>query len=141
MKKKVLFLLLIIVSILFVGCEQETPKLTTPTISVNQTIVSWTEVENAKGYVVVINGVEYEEIKTSYDFSDLAIEDLVIKVKAVSASDKFLDSDFSEELNYDFKEVLTAPTISINNNIVSWTEVENAEGYLVKLNDTEVSIT
>ncbi|MDD4111069.1 MAG: hypothetical protein PHS54_05960, partial [Clostridia bacterium] len=142
MKKKGLFLFLFLFfSFQFIGCEKETPKLTTPIISIAETIVSWAEVDNAEGYVVVIQNKEYEVTTTSYDFSLLAYEDLLIKVKAVTSSEDYSDSDYSEELPYHFKEVLPAPIISIDNFIVSWAAVENAEGYLVKINNGQVNVT
>ncbi len=110
-------------------------KLDSPVISLAGKIVSWISVQNAEGYVVVINGVEYEETTNSFDISDYANKDLKISVKAKGNGVEYLDSDSSNEVNYIITYTLSKPTIRADKNTISWDAIDNAASYIVYVND------
>ena len=113
--------------------------LDAPVISCDENgLVSWGAIENASGYVYVINGIKYP-ITTS--LSVKLTDDANIKVKAVGDGGKYLDSSYAE-LNVVIKVVLEKPTVTISNDgVASWNKVENASGYLCKINGVEIPLT
>ncbi len=137
------------------------PKLGAPTnVRVaNDEFVYWNEVPNASSYVVKINDFQ-ESINGALKCSISSIMDahieydtptaLAISVKAKGNQITFLDSDWSEKINYTYtkiepvdpnKETLPAPNnIRCINNVISWDAVPNAFGYLIYFYD-EVDFT
>ena len=106
----------------------------------NNLIINWSTVENASKYLIDINGETFESTTTSFDFSVVEASVYTIKVKAVSNSKLFEDSDFSSPFNYvDVSALvqLAVPVIngSIEQGILRWEKVLNATGYHVSIND------
>ena len=82
-------------------------KLNTPSVSLvhnaqtNETVVSWNDVANATGDVVVIkNGEEEKVCYVASNFSQMMIVDdfTSVKVKAIG-SGNFIDSEFSNNVS------------------------------------------
>jgi hypothetical protein len=75
-------------------------KLSTPEISLNENVVSWTAVSNATGYIVTVNGIESNVISdTTYTITDTAVGDYIISVVAVG-EDLYINSNSSNTLTY-----------------------------------------
>ncbi|MBN2504318.1 MAG: hypothetical protein JXB20_03135 [Bacilli bacterium] len=69
-------------------------------LSIEGTVLSWDEVEGAKGYVIYVNEIEEDTVnENSYDFSSLAGEKLIFRVQA-KASRGFKDSPLSASIAY-----------------------------------------
>ena len=137
--------------------ETEKQKLATPVITgyANET-VTWNAVENASGYVVRVNGVEYNVYTTSYKVSFNESCTFTVQVKAIpnTGSEKYLDSEWSNINTYQFvkdnsgnnnqetqKQKLATPVITgYANETVTWNAVENASGYVVRINGVEYNV-
>ena len=144
--RKIKLITLLLVGLLTFGLtacsDPSTPeKLDTPSIlNRNGNIINWSTVENASKYLIDINGETFESTTTSFDFSVVEASVYTIKVKAVSNSKLFEDSDFSSPFNYvDVSALvqLAVPVIngSIEQGILRWEKVLNATGYHVFIND------
>lgn len=144
--RKIKLITLLLVGLLAFGLtacsDPSTPeKLDTPSIlNRNGTIINWSTVENVSKYLIDINGETFESTTTSFDFSVVEASVYTIKVKAVSNSKLFEDSDFSSPFNYvDVSALvqLAVPVInsSIEQGILRWEKVLNATGYHVSIND------
>lgn len=144
--RKIKLITLLLVGLLTFGLtacsDSSTPeKLDTPSIlNRNGNIINWSTVENASKYLIDINGETFESTTTSFDFSVVEASVYTIKVKAVSNSKLFEDSDFSSPFNYvDVSALvqLAVPVInsSIEQGILRWEKVLNATGYHVSIND------
>ena len=98
MKKKLVAMIMALVCAIgaFAGCGPDLPNLESPEVRVNNNIVMWKKVENAKGYVVTVNGEEYtvEDLFFDLSFLDNGVE-CNIEVRAVGDGENFLDSEIS----------------------------------------------
>lgn len=141
MRKIALILILIcILSFAFVGCE--TKLLPAPSnLVIEDGILTWKKVDNASGYLVSVNGEEYQ---VSSSFLELTLQnnkDYEIKVKA-KGDGKYKDSEFSEVLNYSNKISQTLKRLNSPNIIeidglgnAYWTLVSNSMGYKIFKNN------
>ncbi|MDE6661054.1 MAG: hypothetical protein K2J93_04480, partial [Anaeroplasmataceae bacterium] len=133
-------------TVIYIISKKEPIALSIPTISLKENIVFWEEVENADGYIVNFNGIDLEaQTAKEYTISASEAGEYVIKVKAISSDHTaYLDSDYSVTVTYTISKkepiALSIPAISLKENIVSWEEVENADGYVVKFNGTALEV-
>ena len=102
-----LFLLALLCTLVFAACKQKEVKepgmLATPEgLRVEDEVLRWNAVENAAGYVVEIDGVEYEVAKESYDtfLKFTKSGKYSIRVKAQSDLGEYEDSAWTEILEY-----------------------------------------
>lgn len=82
------------------------PALAAPdleTFRVNETtlVLTWEEIDDAKGYKIMVNADEYNSKKPSYPMADLAAGVYTITVKAISSDEKVLDSEWSKTFTYE----------------------------------------
>ena len=137
--------------------ETQKQKLATPIITgyANEA-VTWNAVENASGYVVRVNGVEYNVYTTSYKVSFNESCSFTVQVKAIpnTGSEKYLDSEWSYVSNYQYvkdngennnqetqKQKLATPVLTgYANETIAWNAVENASGYVVRINGVEYNV-
>lgn len=141
MKKFKLFIIATVFacfSPLFFACG-ETPKLRTPDelIVDNSTYtILWQEVENADYYILEINGKTYQTASNSFPASNIIAGSGVysIRVSASTFDGDYLTSNFSEIYQFSNLLKLDAPVVSIENNILIWQPVDNAEFYTVVVN-------
>lgn len=85
-KKIVSALLIVVLSLTFLGCNNTTEKqLATPSgITVSQEgVITWQAVENATGYIVNINGTDYAVTTNSYTVSSV-VNDFTYTVTATA---------------------------------------------------------
>jgi len=104
-------------------------------------IASWMAIVNASGYKYKIdNGVEIITTAVSVQLT----EGQNIIVKAIGNGITYLNSEYSETLSYTVSATtLEVPEVEISTKgIASWTAIENATGYIYKIdNCAEVSTT
>lgn len=115
--------------------------LPAPVISVSGTTVEWTEVENATGYSVYVDGRLRADgqTQTAYDFSgDLAeVKSYTIKV-AANGGGWYIDSQ-EAIINYDFSGTLGAADLSADGTTLGWTAVLGAATYAVTVDGNTVA--
>lgn len=143
--------MLVIFPILMVGCSNKNVnnnnvplKLEAPTIKWDSGRIYWDKIDNASKYELSINGnISY----TYNNYIELEISNNIksysIKVKSISESNLFLNSDFSNKLSFDTKKLKqpSSSTYSINNtnHLVSFNIPNhdyNTDYYEVKINET-----
>lgn len=126
-------------------------KLPTPqnvTIS-DARVVSWTAVPNATSYRIksesIVTGstpLYKTTTSTSYDlktWSEIPLGTNNIFVQALSTSSQWSESDYSASAMYMNTVQLSAPTLTINNGVLSWNAIANSNGYLVSAIQTDGS--
>lgn len=132
------FLTTIIVTLLvlctltvFVACDEDsddTPKtLSTPqNVEMSDSgLITWTSVENAQGYVVVLNGTEYQTSTASYQVAQsLLANDIKYSVYAIA--DGYENSQKSEEKLFEGKGV-TPPLPKVTLTLGSASEVKSGK--------------
>ena len=113
--------------------------LGTPEVTLEQNIVSWNSVDNATGYVVSVNGTPIDvKDALTYNLRDskqyLIAGANLIKVKAYagSESESYVDGMYSTAVYYVTTQ-LDAPSVRLNEFMLSWNEVESANGYFVAI--------
>lgn len=132
------------------ACNDNADKteLSAPVISLQGSTISWSEVEHADGYEVY-EGTEKvaTQTRTSYVISKTEAGTYTYRVKATSTDDKFITSDFSNEVVYEVEASstepetptqLASPVITLTENIITWQAVDHASIYVIYENDVEV---
>ncbi len=118
--------------------------LTTPVVTLNGNEASWTAVDGAVGYAykIGVTGTETSTTETSVTLT----HNQTVYVKALGNDETAFDSGWSEGATYT-ASALTAPVVTLNGNVASWTAVDGAVGYAYKIdngnvqNTTETSVT
>ncbi len=144
MKKLLSILLLLVLLFTFAACSNTpTRRLSTPqNVTVVNGLISWSAVENAQSYTVIIDGNKHTTDQTYYisngtnDFS----------CQVIANGEGYYDSLPSQVVNYVVQKTkLATPTnVKVNyNGKISWDAVPNATGYVVTVNGqpTQVSQT
>lgn len=154
MKKIFILILVILGAFCITSCsfiQNNTIKLNTPIIKkVENNKVYWESVANASSYILNVDDI-YEKNVTDFSF-DLSIflnenKTGFVKVKAVGNGTIYSDSDWSNPYEYEFiksdsssssnTQLNTPIIIDFIDNIVTWNEVENSIGYVVRINGVE----
>lgn len=145
MKKVLVFLLttilLAMMSVFFVACGKQ--ELDTPTnLSLTDGILIWDKVENANGYIVKVDEVEYTVTLNYFEVSVENGKTVEMAVKAIG-SGRYSDSSFSEVYTYKTVEIselikLNTPQISeiTGDGRIYWSYVSNCSGYKIYKNNT-----
>ena len=157
MKKYLYSFLIVVFSLLFfVGCDEGNTSAqvdnqemlltpSTPTIEKidDRIIVSTSKVLNASNYQFTINNVNFTVNSNVFDCTNyiIASGEYSIKVTAIGDGIKYLNSYTSSSASYVLTEQLSSPTISISNNKLYITRIENASNYEIYLNDVFVKKT
>lgn len=120
--------------------------LSAPTIALDvrssdDVYVTWSEVPNATAYVLNINGNDVTQ--TTSTFVKLYSEYLtstatLIKVKA-TCDDGTIESAYSNVLTYNVQQSLTAPTLTLTNNKMTFNKVDNAVRYMLVVGDCDLT--
>ncbi|MBE5745360.1 MAG: hypothetical protein E7355_04405 [Clostridiales bacterium] len=107
--------------------------LSAPVVTLDYNKASWTEVANATGYIVTLNGVEQaQQSEKTYTLKDGD----TISVKAVGNGTLYKDSASSSVVTFT-AATLSAPVVTLSGNVASWAQVANATGYTVKIGEEE----
>ena len=145
MKTVIKTCLILFAALLIAGCaqkEENDNKLQAPySLKVSSdNVLTWSIIKGAKTYLPNINGEDCEEVTSN----QLALSDvaegghLVIKIKAIGDGVTWLDSDWSEELEYDMAVALDSPQPVASGKTVSWEAVEGASKYEYNINGSLV---
>ena len=120
--------------------EQTYTKLETPEgLSVVNGKIRFNTVNNASGYVLVINGEETEiptdsAVNGTFNLEvDFDSGNYNIKVKSIGDGNTFIDSICSASINT--TKLKTPITPYLHDGIIKWIDVPNSYGYNVKINN------
>lgn len=104
--------------------------------------LSWNGVEGAAGYTVRINGREYDESTTMFDFAQISLtegDECSVSVRA-NAAQAANNSVWSDEL--DARYLQLAASLKYGENKLSWNSVIGAQMYEVRVNgETQAKVT
>lgn len=129
MKKTLVFLLALYLSITLIACYNQ-PTLAKPEgLSYNNGLV-WNEVENADDYLIVVNG---EEIIREVPYIAFIQEGTYV-IKIFARASDFKDSlpaEITITIDYDQDAEIV---LEKEGNLVSWNEVEFATHYFIIIN-------
>lgn len=115
-------------------CERKLDKVSGFNYDAATGYLSWDEVENARGYVIGIDGKEVSQTANRYSLKSFGIGEINMEVYAV-AKGYASSSAVSYKVN---KTVLASPTnVKILGTQLSWNGVEGAAGYTVRINGRE----
>lgn len=106
-------------------------KLSTPVVTLNGNVATWTAVDGAVSYQYKINGGAEQ---TATQLSVTLTSGQSIQVKAVGDGEITSDSDWSEAVTYTANQLAT-PIVNIVGNNAVWDEVEDAVGYKYKIDN------
>ena len=149
LKFLVLFLLLVSSVIFAVGCTDNQAnltnptKLSTPVLMWENGLIKWEAIDNASKYEVSINDQIIYTYKTQIELEiSTTKRNYKVKVKSISESADFLNSDFSDVLDFETVK-LSSPTnlrYEIDNNShkvnIIWSITDyNADIYQLKINE------
>ena len=117
--------------------------LASPTnVKILGTQLSWNGVEGAAGYTVRINGREYDESTTMFDFAQISLtagDECSVSVRA-NAAQAANNSVWSDEL--DARYLQLAASLKYGENKLSWNSVIGAQMYEVRVNgETQARVT
>ncbi len=138
MKKAIVLIFTLFLALCLASCgsnkDNDPVALDAPVISLTGNVVSWEAVTNASGYIVNVDGNNKpQQTETSYTLTGESVGNHNVNVVAIGDSVKYLDSVASNIVTYVVSK-LSAPVITLMNNVVSWTAVSNASGYIVTIN-------
>ncbi|MEG2561835.1 MAG: hypothetical protein RSB10_04410 [Clostridia bacterium] len=150
MKRKLLLLFVImaimVLTISAVACAgtdaDGLKKLSIPTeLEMNGSTVSWSAVDKAEKYYVSVNGEEVAVDTTTYNIAVSEIGEYAVKIRAYGDGVKYGSSDWSQPIVYVKGQRLATPKVTINNETktASWTAVDNAAKYSIKIKNKQVS--
>ncbi len=117
-------------------------KLSKPgNLALNGSVLSWDEVKNAEKYFISVDGVENENSLTSTtcDLSAMVTGygNFSITVRAYGDGKKYGTSDKSSAIVYHKGNALDTPVVTVVNKVASWSAIENAVNYSVKVFDSK----
>ncbi|MBO5910452.1 MAG: hypothetical protein J6Q15_02975, partial [Clostridia bacterium] len=142
MKKRFLFVFALLSALTITGCNEDNKKqgtLSAPQeIMVqsdgNRSLIIFDEVENADYYNIYINDMSIT-VKGNgsgtiqFDASKIITMPQTYTIKVKAGSDRYFDSKFSEDYQYNHTSVLDAPIISIDGTTLNWAKIEHAGFY------------
>ena len=140
-----IFILTMILVVTAVACKDKDAdgliKLAKPTeLTINGNALTWAPVANAVKYYVKINEEEYETSSTAYNIETDEIGVYTVKVRAYGDGKKYGSSDYSDSIEYVKGELLAKPVVTVNGNVATWSAVEGAGSYYVKVVNRSGSI-
>lgn len=111
---------------------QEKEKINAPTISIKDDIVSWNKIPNAKEYKIYCDDTLYETVALTFCKLSLTNGKHKIYVIAVPNDDTYLESNKSNEVTIEIKNVsfvLDTPVVTLNEGVISFNAVAHASSY------------
>ena len=98
-------------------------------------VLDWDKVDGASGYVVELNGVEYQTADDFYKVADGVYGIIVARVKAVA---KGKDSGYTQKLQETISWKLPTPTnLKLQDDTLTWSEIALAQGYIVSIDGVQ----
>ncbi len=93
----------------------------------------WSQVGNALGYVVTVNGEKFEVGNvTEYSLKNYAAGEYELGVYPVT---KGYNSPEAATIPYNKDKLATPAGVAVNGNVIKWNEVDGAKGYELNVND------
>lgn len=153
MKKKI-FLVLILLSLVFVGgCDEGNKKegtLSTPQqievkLDGDKSFIVFDEVENAEYYNIYINdmAVTVQGGKggvISYDASKIITQPQTYNIRIKASGTNYYDSEFSSIYTYEHKMALSAPNIYVDGTVLNWERVSHASFYDILVTSSSLNM-
>lgn len=149
MKSKIILLEIFALAVAVCGlltlsaCGDDPTPLAAPEIVLQGNIISWTAVENADGYEIYEDNVKIAETaETSYTIEKTASGAYSYTVKATSKNSSYSASAFSNAAVYEFSAEsgkLSAPILTLSENVLNWEPVDNANIYIIYENGEEIA--
>ncbi|MDE5756832.1 MAG: hypothetical protein K2I23_07065 [Clostridia bacterium] len=117
-------------------------KLSSPSnLALNGSTLSWDEVKNAQIYYISVDGTENENgvSSTTCDLSAMVTGygNFSITVRAYGDGKKYGTSDNSQPIVYHKGKELVTPAVTIADKVASWSAIDNAVSYSVKVTDAK----
>lgn len=135
-RRGIIILLMLLFLTACTPTEENKPQLNYPQdVQLVEKLLSWTVVENAAQYIIVLNGEEIFTVNNFFDLDDF--EDGAYNVKIKAIADGYQDSLYSVPIVFVFDEIIQAPDIEIIGSTVVWNQVPDATSYIVQINDVE----
>ena len=147
--KRLLFLAVLLFSVFALqACDEKAPpivaELSAPTnVVIQEGVVSWTAVENATGYRVVVGQNQYETANTTYNLNTLqmAAGNYNVTIVAFNATQVSLPSS-SMLFVVSLEVVLEAPeNVALNQGVLSYDAVNGATAYVITIGNVSYEIT
>ncbi len=145
---KILLVMIMLLAVVFTlwACNDDEEVLTSLPTPVNLgasgSTISWSAVDNASAYeLIVSNGEPITTTNTYYNLDISEIGTYLIKVRALgtnSAGEKIY-SDYAEYTFIKSKKLAT-PVVNVDGKTVTWAAVENAQSYSVKVLDGDKNV-
>ncbi len=140
---KILLITIMLLAIIlaFAACNDDDVKtsLDNPTnIAASGSTISWSAVDGATSYDIIVKDAEAKNTENTYYNLDLTeIGSYLIKIRAVGKNSQgtVIYSDYVE---YTFvkSDKLATPTVTVNDKLATWASVENAASYNVRVVDS-----
>jgi len=145
---KILLVMIMLLAVVFTlwACNDDEEVLTSLPTPVNLgasgSTISWSAVDNASSYeLIVSNGEPITTTNTYYNLDISEIGTYLIKVRALgtnSAGEKIY-SDYAEYTFVKSKKLAT-PVVNVDGKTDTWAAVENAQSYSVKVLDGDKNV-
>lgn len=139
-------LLSVCIALGLTACSGTTEQLNAPQITLTGNVISWKAIEHADSYEIYEADTHIAtQSGTSYTINKTVEGTYTFTVKATSADAKYNTSNNSNAVNYTYTvtntetEQLSAPSITLTDNIISWAAVENAVLYEIYENNSLVT--
>lgn len=118
--------------------SQDLDKLQTPDgIVVNKNHISFNDVDGADHYVISLNSNGIVITDTEYTVTEPGTYEVLVKATGVG----YADSDFSSTYNMIVGYLVYPSVVEINQGMILFAEVENADSYNVEVNGLIVNTT
>ncbi len=96
--------------------------------------LTWTGSNNASGYTMYVNGMEYSDISNNKYLYDSGNHDFSVEIRAEGNGQTIFPSKLSEAQDFIFLGAVTNIHVDDNGSLV-WDKVEKATSYTVKMTD------
>lgn len=143
MKKRIIFLFVLIVSLFLVSCEDTKKDLGAPKVTLTGDVVSWNSIKEAKHYLLYIDEEEVKVTTTSFNLVDENLEEGTYTIYVVAVKDEVISKP-SNKVKYTVtvaERRLDAPVVTLTGDVVSWNSISGAESYIIKVNGQEITVT
>lgn len=145
--KILLFLMLLLIVFALTACGNVVlTDLPAPSgLTVIDNVLHWNSVSGANAYIVNCDGTDVATVSDlQYTLTGLTEgRTYTFKVKAKHTLGAYNDSPYSDTYSYQYvggnstPRLLAPANVNINDGVITWDAVENAQGYVVWINGTE----
>lgn len=133
MKKFYILILFAFMPLLMIACGDDNQLEQPENITFSSGVLLWNDVENAERYQVKIND---ESMTIVNNFIDGLVEEGTYNIEVIAKAEGYEDSSvgtFTFEIDYDQDATIS---FTRQNDILTWTEIEDATHYFIVVEDT-----